>query len=219
MAYRRMARRARTTRSRAGRDFFWAAPVQRVGRGGSDFGPFSVARPGFTKVEAQDSSLKVGSRINFSNDLSRLYGAHGATTFQVEDSREARLRDRPWRIEYFEGSIFMGATQSLTGSDNAIAGAILMGSSVAIPRQEGANVPSGILLSEARRVHTEYFVYGRGAATLPMQRSYRKLRIGLTLDPAQDFLINGEIDHLEGTAVDADKWQMLVYGRFRCSRT
>jgi len=167
---------------------------------------------------SSSGNLATGQAVNFSNGLSRLYSAHGATSFQREDEREADVRDRPWRIESFEGTLGVFLTgSSPKGVDDAFGISCRMGASVAIPREEGSGVPSRILLPEASIVRTEYFAYAGQSATIPLQRAYQRLRIGRTLYPSQDWLINFEVDHTEGT-MEAKDVQVLVYGRFRCSR-
>jgi len=225
MPYRRSSSKRSYRRSAtAGRDYFWAAPVQRVGRGGSDFGPFSVARPGWSSIKAS-GSIAQNDRLNFSNGLSRVYNAHGATSFQREDSREARLRDRPWRIHYFEGTITVAISSQVVKAA-WFASEVIMGAAVSIPREEGSNVPSGIIGPEDRQAITLYYaVFGSGSTVNNPansqgvhRRSFSRMPIRKTLNPDQDWLINWHANHIEGD-IPVGACQMLVHGRFRCSRT
>jgi len=218
MPYRRATRRARTSRRSTGRDYFWAAPVQRVGRGGSDFGPFTVSRVGFLEMKAD-----AGTRINYSNGLSKIYSAHGATTYQLEDSREADLRERPWKIHFFEG-VMSASISNISSSSNYVRHhvQVRMGAAVAIPREEGVNVPSGSLLPESERAQVEYFSLLRWPGTTwtgpeGIVRRWRRLPISKTLMPDQDWLINAQVVHSEGNNA-ANGISIGVHGRFRCSR-
>ena len=190
MPYGRRSRRTSRVRRSSGLDWFWAAPVQRVGRGGSDFGPYSVTRPGWLSMPEDDMSDR-----NYSNDLSRIYYAHGATTFHREDSREARIRDRPWRVHWFEGDITLTypETGPTTPPRYLYAGHVTMGAATSIPREEGTGVPSGILSPEGRGVTTLYMsviTNSQGGEFASDRRRYRKMRVGHTVQPDQDFLIN-----------------------------
>jgi len=219
MAYARRSRRTSRVRRSSGRDWFWAAPVQRVGRGGSDFGPYSVTRPGWSNMGDE-----VGDNVNYTNGLSRIYFAHGSTSYHREDSREARIRDRPWRVHWFEGQILLTypETGPTTPTRYLYAGYLTMGAAQAIPRTEGSDIVSGILSPEGRGVTTRYLSIvsntADSAAAVDRQR-FMKLRIGHTVNPDQDWLINFHVDHVEGTVDSGSPPELLVHGRFRCSRT
>lgn len=220
------ARRTRNTRyrglvrgsSRGGRDYFWAMPIQRVNRGGSNFGPFSVTRPGWTSLGTGSDTLSRNDRVNFSNGLSTIYGSMGATTFQREDVREADVRERPWHIHYFEGIIQLETHGTTTG---LVALYCAMGPSTMIPREEGSGVPSGILAPDARRTKTVFMTMA-GGDMVGRLADYRtsRLRINRRLEPDQDWLINFECAHAEGSGLTkVEDYQVMVFGRFRCSRS
>jgi len=213
MPYRRKSRR---TFRPSGRDYFWAIPVQAVESGASDKGWLNVDRPGFTLDDKATTNW-----VNLTNDLTQILPRHGATTIRWDYQREMMPRDREWRIHYFQGQLIMVLAGGSAGH-HVIAGQMDMGPGMWIPRTEGSNVPSNTIRETSYSVHTEYFaadgqlagnVYDSGQ--LMAIKSYKRLRMALTLRPQQSFYVNVSIDHAEG---GASKAQFLIHGRFRCSR-
>jgi len=212
MAYRkRSGRRA----SASGRDYFWATPVQRVGAlDANDKYPWNVARPGWTGIATNQSNP-----TNLTNDLSYATSRHGATTVRWDDAYEFRPRDRTWKVHYFQGQVILGHHGSSV-ADFYGAGRLSMGAGLAMPRAEGSGVPSDLLTPEGRRIETHYLaiIVGQadtGGAVMDRQR-HVAMKVGKTLAPDQDWYINFEWDHREGSLQGAP--QILVHGRFRCSR-